>query len=140
MKFWDSSAIVALLVEEPGTPARLGLLEVDPALAVWWNSPVECESAIQRRLRDGELGDEGARQARERLADLASAWQEVIPTNQVRTLAVRLLRTHPLRAADSLQLAAALVLSAALGHGLDFVCADARLNRAAEIEGLRVVS
>jgi prevent-host-death family protein len=50
-----------------------------------------------------------------------------------------LLRTHPLHAADSLQLAAALVLDEAGLAGLPFACSDSRLAAAAEAEGLRVV-
>lgn len=51
---------------------------------------------------------------------------------------MRLLRTHPLRAADAMQLAAALVLAEEIRGGLAFVTADVRLGDAAEIEGLRV--
>ncbi len=139
MIFSDSSGLVALLVEEEGTARRLGRLEVDPELAVWWATPVECESAIQRRLREGSLVVEQARVARERLEDLSSAWQEVSPVAAVRTLARRLLRTHPLRAADALQLAAALALNQAGLTDLAFASADQRLSVAAEVKGLKLV-
>ncbi len=139
MIFWDSSALVALLVEEEESAARRILLEHDPDLAVWWSTPVECESALQRRLREGTLAPSDAQLARERLADLTDAWHEVNATAAVRKLALRLLRTHPLRAADSLQLAAALVLENAGVPGLRFACADTRLANAAETEGLRIV-
>lgn len=135
MIFWDSSALVALLVEEPESAARIGLLEADADLAVWWGTPVECESALQRRIREGSLTLEDARFARERLGVLSVAWHEVNPTSTIRKLAQRLLRTHPLRAADSLQLAAALEVGAALPEML-FACSDHRLNNAAEAEGL----
>ncbi len=139
MRFWDSSALVALLVSEPESPRRAGHLRADPIMAVWWATAVECESAVQRRVRDGSLDPAGARQARERLVDLAAAWHEVPPAASLRSLAVRLLRTHPLRAADALQLAAALHLSTALRHQVGFACADERLSEAAEIEGLVVL-
>ena len=67
------------------------------------------------------------------------AWHEVAAASGVRTFAVRLLRTHPLRAADALQLAAALALRQAGLAGLSFLTADARLAEAAEIEGLSVL-
>jgi hypothetical protein len=73
------------------------------------------------------------------LAEISSHWHEVPPSPALRTLAVRLLRTHPLRAADALQLAAALSLGAALRRQLGFVCADDRLAAAAETEGLPVI-
>ncbi len=139
MKFWDSSALVALLVTETDTARRIATLQADPAIAVWWGTAIECESALQHRLREGALDATGARHARERLASLAASWHEVPPTAAVRTLAVRLLRTHPLRAADSQQLAAALTLAQAGLANLAFLTADVRLADAAEIEGLVVI-
>jgi predicted nucleic acid-binding protein len=136
MIFWDSSALVALLVTEGESAMRHSQLQADSTLAVWWATSVECESALQRRLREGALTPTDARLARERLTELSMAWHEVNPTPAVRTLALRLLRTHPLRAADALQLAAALALDQAVGTGLRFACADARLLFAAEAEGL----
>ncbi|TVR49022.1 MAG: PIN domain-containing protein [Puniceicoccaceae bacterium] len=138
MRFWDTSAIVTLLAEEPDSPKRAEQLTADPVMAVWWAAPVECESAIQRRLREGSLDRAGARLAQDRLELLAGAWHEVIPTFAVRKLSRRLLRTHSLRAADALQLAAALTLAEAGFERLAFICADDQLNRAAEKENLRV--
>jgi predicted nucleic acid-binding protein len=139
MIFWDSSALVALLVDEADSAPRRQQLQTDSDLAVWWGTPVECESAIQRRFRDGSLSVSDARLARERLADLSATWHEVSPVVAVRTLSRRLLRTHPLRAADALQLAAALALADAGLNDFIFACADARLAFAAETEGLRVI-
>jgi len=138
MIFWDSSAIVSLLVDEPESVARAAMLGADPIMAVWWATPVECESALQRRIREGSIDAKSASQARDRLTALAGCWHEVSPTSEVRKLALRLLRTHPLRAADSLQLAAALALEAAGLPGLHFACSDQRLSIAAETEGLVV--
>ena len=138
MRFWDSSALMPLLVDEPGSAGRLQELKADPAVLVWWGTPVECESALQRRLREGALDVEGARLARENLMRLAAAWREVPAPAVVRTLVVRLLRTRPLRAAGALQLAAALSLVQGGVAGLVFLTADLRLAEAAEIEGLGV--
>lgn len=139
MIFWDSSALVALLVDEPDSALRQQQLRGDPVLAVWWGTPVECESAIQRRLREGVLSIIQARLARELLADLSTGWHEVSPVGAVRVLSRRLLRTHPLRAADALQLAAALTLAEASSMELPFACSDVRLATAAETEGLQIV-
>jgi len=138
MRFWDSSALVALLVDEPDSALRRRQLTDDPMMAVWWTAEVECESAIQRRLREAAISRAAARLAWERLAQLAAAWHEVVPTPAVRRLAIRLLRTHPLRAADALQLAAALTLAASGLAGVGFVSADRRLIEAAHIENLDV--
>jgi uncharacterized protein len=134
--FWDSSALVALLVKEPESRLRRDQLRKDPQMAAWWATAVECESALQRRLREGTLAPPDAKLARDRLADLSQTWYEVNPTAAVRKLAVRLLRTHPLRAADALQLAAALSLQNAGLTQLTFACADQRLLQAAQIEDL----
>jgi uncharacterized protein len=139
MIFWDSSAIVALLVEEPTSAQRLDQLKSDPSIAVWWATTVEIESAIQRRHREGSLDLNGIRIAHQRLADLSASWHEVSPSPALRKLATRLLRTHPLRAADSLQLAAALTLVAAGLNQVSMACADQRLTEAAEIEGLHII-
>jgi predicted nucleic acid-binding protein len=136
MIFWDSSALVALLVSESESEVRHSQLEADSSMAVWWATPVECESALQRRLREGVLTLTGVRLSRDRLKELSDSWHEVNPTPGVRSLALRLLRTHPLRAADALQLAAALALDQAAGTGVRFACSDERLSLAAETEGL----
>lgn len=138
MKFWDPSALVALVVTEPDTAHRVASLQTDPAVAVWWSTAVECESALQRRLREGTLDHAGARHARERLSVLSAAWHEVPPTAELRLLAIRLLRTHPLRAGDAQQLAAALTLAEGGIKELHFLSADRRLCEAAEIEGLTI--
>jgi hypothetical protein len=57
----------------------------------------------------------------------------------VRRTAERLLRTHPLRAADSLQLAAALIAADHDPSNLEIVCLDARLTSAARREGFAVL-
>jgi hypothetical protein len=139
MRFWDSSALVALLVAEPDSPRRATQLREDPVMAVGWSTAVECESAFQRRAREGALNSAGLRLARARLTELAAAWHEVPPTPALRTLAIRILRTHPLRAADALQLATALSLATALHRQIGFVCADERLADAAETEGVPVI-
>jgi hypothetical protein len=57
----------------------------------------------------------------------------------LRRLAQRLVRVHPLRAADAFQLAAALVAAEPDPSGVEFVCLDPRLANAASREGFRVV-
>lgn len=51
---------------------------------------------------------------------------------------MRLLRVHPLRAADALQLAAALIAVSDAPRNFPFTCADARLAEAARKEGFAV--
>ena len=140
MRFWDASALVPLLVEESSTDRLLALLDEDPALVVWWGSPVECTSAVARRERDGMLGAADASAAIERLRLLSHAWNEIQPIEPVRRTAQRLLRVHPLRTADSLQLAAAILASEHDPSSLGFVSLDERLNDAAGREGFAIQS
>lgn len=140
MKFWDASAIVPLLVDEAPRKSLLDLLEHDPLVLVWWGTPVECVSAVARREREQSLTLAEAAAAIERMRALAGEWQEVLPSEPVRTMAQRLLRLHPLRAADSLQLAAAIIASEQDPTSFDFVSLDERLNAAAGREGFRLFS
>lgn len=138
MRFWDSSAIMPLLVAEPSTAAISSLVADDPGMLVWWGTPVECLSATARLERDELLTSEATQAALGRLDALAESWNEVQPVEAVRRVARRLLRVHPLRAADALQLASAVV--AAEGHpaSLEVVTLDDRLSEAARREGFTV--
>lgn len=140
MRFWDTSAIGPLLVDEAGTRATLAEFERDPAMVVWWGTPVECVSAIARREREGGIDAPAVTAATRRLAELGSAWLEVQPTARVRQTAERLLRVHPLRAADALQLAAAIAASDGDPRSLPVITFDERLARAAEREGFAVIA
>ncbi len=86
MRFWDASALVPLLVEEPLTRSVQRLYADDP-----------------------------------------------------RFKALELLPLHSLRAADALQLAAALVVAGPERSELQFVCLDGKLCGAASAEGLAVI-
>ena len=139
MRFWDSSALVPLLVSERASKAVLRELERDPQVLTWWATEVECASAICRLEREGSLAPDGLAEAIARLNRLAPSWQVIQPVPRVRAVAVRLLRTHPLRAADALQLAAALEASEQEPRTLPLVTLDERLARSAEREGFAVV-
>jgi predicted nucleic acid-binding protein len=136
VRFWDASAIVPLLLEEPARERMLAALDSDPVMLVWWATPVELVSALSRRERDGGLTLDDATAAIERIRLLERAWQTVLPTDVIRARAQRLLRVHPLRAADSLQLAAALSIAGDVPGSLAFMCLDRRLADAARREGL----
>jgi hypothetical protein len=134
MRFGDSSAIVPLTIRESRSDRQRELLDEDPQMAVWWASPVECGSAIAPQRRDGAIESAGERQARGRLDDLAMAWTEILPSDELRRLAGALHLRHPLRAADSLQLAAA-ITAAGVPPRIAIVTLDDRLAEAAAREG-----
>lgn len=76
--------------------------------------------------------------ARKILDTLGKAWPEVAPSEALRRRAERLLMLHSLRAADALQLAAALVWSRDEGTGHSFVSLDERLRVAVAAEGFQL--
>ena len=138
MRFWDSSALVPLLVAEKQTPILQSLYLEDPVLLVWWGTEVECVSALGRLERSGGISPPAMEEALGRLRDLRSVWQEIQPGPRLREVACRLLRTHPLRSPDATQLAAAIIASLDRPSTLGFVCADERLVGAARKEGFPV--
>jgi predicted nucleic acid-binding protein len=140
MKFWDSSAIVPLLVAEPAGQAMAATLEADGELICWWGTPLECVSALARREREGSLTAAEIAAALRRLEALRTAWAEVQPTDRVRAIAIRLLRTHSLRAADAFQLAAAIAAAEDHPETLPFVTLDEHLAEAAAREGFSVTT
>ncbi len=139
MIFWDSSAIVPLLVREPKTAEAETALKEDRDILVWCLTYLESTSALNRRLRSDGLHFGHYRAAEERLKRLAAAWDQIIFSDKLMQLAARLLRTHPLRTADSLQLAAALIAGKHDPSKVRFYSYDERLNQAAEREGLNVM-
>lgn len=138
MRFWDSSAIIPLTVTEASTDAMRAIAEEDPVMCVWWGTEVECVSALARLDREGALTEGATTVALERLDLLAEGWNEVQPVAAVRSAARRLLRVHPLRAADALQLAAAVVAAEGQPASLGIVTLDERLAVAARREGFVV--
>ncbi len=139
MRFWDSSALVALFIGNPQRERMRFYYEQDPMIAIWWATPIEITSALTRQEREGFLTSPDTDAAIQRLQEVSPSWQELQPTAGLRGTASRLLRVHPLRAADALQLAAALAAAKGDPSSLDVVCLDHRLSEAARREGFRVL-
>ena len=138
MRYLDASAIVPLLVQEPRTADARAALTADAAIVTWWGTRVESTSAIARLERVKTLTPRQASQAIEVLRSLADGWHEIFPADTVRETACRLLRVHPLRAADALQLAAAIVMAGGRPAQAWFMAFDDRLREAAGREGFLV--
>jgi hypothetical protein len=138
MRFWDSSAIVPLIVQEEQSDYCIQAYRADSDVLVWSMSKVEVLSAICRRMRDGVLGPGSFNAAELRLISLFDTIYEVNAIQRVKERALRLLRVHPLRAADALQLAAVMVGTEENVRRLPFMCFDDRLAAAARLEGYEV--
>lgn len=139
MRYWDSSALVALHVQQQATDAVRRLYASDPVVLTWTLSDVEMRSGIMRLSREHAMSVEQAQAA---IARLESFWEHVHPValvDPVKLRAKRLLGVHSLRAADAMQLAAALTAVYDNPTGWDFVCLDRALGDAARREGFFVV-
>jgi uncharacterized protein len=134
MKFWDSSAIIPLLVAESSTGTLHDLLVSDRRIQVWWATEIECASAIARLAREG-VEAAVIDSALTRLHRFREDWSEIVPGSLVKESAKRFLRLHVLRAADALQLAAAAVLAEGNPGLVPIVSLDERLRAAARREG-----
>ncbi len=140
MRFWDSSAIVPLVCREAASATARGWLREDRVVLVWAFTPTEVISALTRRRRGGALDARPFAEAKRRLRLLEEAWSQVVQYEAVQARARRLLESHALRAADALQLSAALVAVEDRPQRTALVTFDARLATAAEKEGFTVLT
>jgi uncharacterized protein len=138
VRFWDTSAVVPLLLEQEATAAVKRLLSGDTEMAAWWGTAVECASAAARLRREERLTVAEEGRVLELLGTLRASWLEVLPSDEVRDQAMRMLRVHALKAADALQLAAARVW-AGPAAGAELVTYEERLALAARLEGFVVL-
>lgn len=139
MRFWDTSALIPLIVEEPWTAAARASLEADPGIVLWWGASIECASALARSFREGRITAADHEAGRKVVEVLRDGAFEIQAGEAVRARAGRLLGRYPLRAADALQLAAALTWCLERPSGSEFVCLDYRLRQAAQGEGFVVL-
>jgi predicted nucleic acid-binding protein len=139
VRFWDTSALLPLFVAEAGSARVRAWLRRDPAVLVWSLTRVELLSAIARREREEPAAARALLRARQRAITAWEEWSEVVALEPVRRQAERLVSTHPLRAADALQLGAALVATDLDPAGLPLVTFDERLALAALKEGFSVL-
>ena len=137
--FWDTSAIIPLCCWQLQTQTANRAYRLFPKMVVWWATGVEGHSALQRLEREQQLTAQEKQQALRTLGKYRTLWTEVAPLDEVRNTAEQLLGKHGLRAADALQLAAALVWCHTHPKGKTFIGADSRLLDAAAREGFTVV-
>jgi predicted nucleic acid-binding protein len=125
--FWDTSAIVPLLIDQPASRGLRRSLASSPEIVVWWGTPVEARSALARLIREGALSAQEIQHAVARLSALRRVWREILPSEQVRALAEELPAAQAVTAGDALQLAAALLWCRRRPRDRAFVCLDRRL-------------
>lgn len=138
MRFWDSSALVPLVLEEARSPACRAAARSDQDVIVWMFTETEVLAAIQRARLVNRIDDTQLAVAERRVEQLSRAWRVVADASSVQLEARAVIRRHKMRAADSLQLAAARVWSNGRFKGKGFVVADHGLASAAAADGFAV--
>ncbi len=139
MRFWDASALVPLFLHEKETVRAERWLRDDPLVIVWTLTRVELLSAFARRRREAPGATRRLSTARREMLAAWPDWSEVTAVESVRRHAERIVESHPLRAADALQVGAALVAAEGDPGFVDFVTFDRGQAEAAEREGFRVL-
>ncbi len=132
--FWDASALIPLCVRQGITTNAIALYKTHDVV-VWWTTPVEIASALARLVRMRQITSSECAKARKLATVLADSWSVIQPSGALRTKAVQLVDRYDLRAADSLQLAAALEWCEDFPHGRVFLTADEKLREAATLAG-----
>lgn len=140
MRFWDSSALIARFIDEPQSALAREWHREDPAVTVWVMSRVEIASAIARRRRDRPALANFFDRVSQDILRASEDWLAIADVLAVRDHAERIVRSHPLRAADALQLGAAIVAAEAEPASLEFATLDRRLADAAAREGFQILS
>ena len=138
MAFWDASAIVPLCCSQRASTQGRQLRRELKRMVAWWGTPLEARSAFARLGRDGDISPDERVAAVNLLVQLRATWDEILPTEKLRSLAEELPDAHRLRAADAVQLAAALVWCGERPRKRPFVCFDERLRTAASELGFSV--
>jgi predicted nucleic acid-binding protein len=135
MRFWDSSAIIPLLVLEDKTEYCISAFQTDKEIMVWTMSKVEVFSALCRSFKENTLTEGTFELAKKRMTDLFDIAFEIVSISKVKERALRLSQVHTLKAADALQLASVLVATQEVTSKLPIMCFDEKLKQAAKLEG-----
>ena len=141
--YLDTSALVKLYVQEPGTDRLLTLVSVQPEnrFAVLAISVVELRSAIRRRQRAGDIDANAALAILEAVqGHMQTRFIRQSINDSVIDIALEMIDRYALRAYDAVQLAGCLSLCAITAEGFTFVCSDQRLVEAARSEQLKVLN
>ena len=139
MNFWDASALIPLIVLEPQTEQCRNWYQEDPLVVCWAMTKLEILSALSRRARQGILSNEELIKSQHFLHKLSQHFHEVKDLYRVRFRAERLILIHPIKSADSQQLAAALVSTEEMPQGHRFLTFDIKLKEAARKEGFSIL-
>jgi predicted nucleic acid-binding protein len=124
-------------VREPGTSSAAAFHKRYDAI-VWWGTSLEIAAALARLLRMRILTTREWTASGRLAQELEGTWSVIQPSAVLLNTAVELVRSHDLRAADALQLAAALRWSKNDPEHRVFLAGDIKLREAATLRGFDV--
>lgn len=140
LAFWDSSALLKLLVEEPGTDLAVTLWDGATAVAASRLAVPEMSAVLAAAESSGRIDPRRRGVAAGEWRRYLAALDVVELTPALGDRAANLAAAHPLSGADAVHLATALALALALRDSALVVATwDRRLASAASAEGLDVV-
>jgi predicted nucleic acid-binding protein len=132
--FWDASALVPLCVGQ-STTNRAAIFYKKYEAVIWWATPLEISSALARLLRMKQVDPQDWLKCRQLATDLIDSCFVIQPSDVLLSQAMQLVETYDLRAADALQLSAALQWSEGAPQARIFLTSDQRLRDAAALRG-----
>ena len=138
MRFWDSSALFPLFVEELTTEQMRELAALDNEVVVWTLTLIELISGVWRR-ETAAHAEASRAAAAQRVTQADGEWTKVADVRTVVAVAKNMAKRHRLRAGDTIQLSAALLASQGDPSSLPFVTLDRELATAARAEGFPVL-
>jgi len=134
--YLDSSSIVKLYAQEPGTAETKRLVAEAKKVASSRIAYAEVRAAFVRKRREGILSPADYTQALSRLRVDWPRFVVVGVTQQVVELAGDLSEAHRLRGMDAIHLASAKTLAAEVDEPVQVLTSDPRLHEAAAAEGM----
>lgn len=140
MRYYDTSALVKQYLHEAGSNRVLELLKSGEKVYTASLTYAETHAAFSRRSREGRLKRQTTRRLALRFDRDWESYDIVVLSENVLQLARQMLYRHPLRSADAIHLASALLLARTSPTARwSFVCADGRLCDAANAEGFEPI-
>jgi len=140
VRYYDTSALVKQYLQEAGSKLVLELLKSGEKVYTASLTYAETHAAFSRRTREGRLTRETTKRLALRFDKDWESYDVVVLSENVFRLARQMLYRHPLRSADAIHLASALLLARTSPRSSwSFVCADGRLCDAAKSEGFQPI-
>jgi predicted nucleic acid-binding protein len=143
--YLDTSALVKLYVQEPGTEKMLELAHPDAGnrLVILSLSRIEFRAVVRRRAKLGDIDAELADELIEEFTGHLARVFQMQPINEpVMVAASNAIDNYYLRAYDAMQFGGYVTLRSSIGEALEsvFVCADNNLLKAARDQGFSVLN